>query len=65
MFIRLAVTSFAVLLLAACDEPNVCKDLSKTDCAANAECEWNTERGRCRKNPPEDKNPKTTSTQAQ
>jgi hypothetical protein len=62
MFIRLAVASFAVLLLAACDEPKGCKDFSKTDCAAKAECEWKTKKGGCRKK--EDKTPESASPQA-
>jgi len=66
MFTRLAVTSLAVLLLAACEEPkeqskqeekSICKGLSETDCVAKTECEWIAEKAKCNKKKGEDTTP--------
>jgi hypothetical protein len=65
MLIRVASVCLATLLLAACGDEdgkdqskqasNICKGLSQTECAAKAECRWDTARNKCRRKKADDK----------
>jgi hypothetical protein len=49
------------LLLVACDDDqakkSICKNLSQAECIAKSECQWNAEKGKCRRKKTDERPP--------
>lgn len=71
MIIRVFVACLAGLVLVGCDdsgkdqskqaEAKLCKGLAQTECEAKAECRWDAEKEKCRRNKAEDQTPEAPS----